>query len=665
MDKNNTNFPTQLQELLDQALKTSKLSDKLFYYQKLAVTYAELVAKKEIQGVKGLVIWHQMGLGKTMLSIAIADVLSSQGYKVKIITPKSLQQNFKDGVDKYNAVMPDANLDKNSFSFLVRSRTIMRQLAEGNDNISLMKVFQDDRNDIILTKIEENTVLIIDEYHQISQLIANGSATWIRFYDAVMRSPNVITIMLTGSLYSSSPFELSPTFNMASGLYLFPEREDDFMKLFWDDENQVMRNVGQFQNRCMGLISRMKLSYLESDTKNLYPAEHETQVIRCPMTSSQLESYITARQREVKESKINSDRLSRPSAKRFESDSRGSSTYRVYSRQYSNFGAIPELIELQKQGEVSESQIISIVKKSPDEYFHNGKFEECYKITTRHSGRKGLIISQFTSVGGALSIAEGYLRRGYKEVRADGKYEPGLNFAIVNGSLTIEEQAKILELFYSEENDDGSIIHFVIGGLQQALGLDVKSGVFAILYEPYWVYMVWDQLKKRINRYESHIRLPVEERETFPYILLSVYPDNIDPKIANAYGMKITTDEHLYNLMIRDKEQSKQFKKPLEQIAIDCPMVKRNFPDKICKICNPNNRKLYTYGKHNPLEVLQYDCDQPDPCQTETEEVKAEKVKIGGETLYKVADATEPGGFAFYRKLDGPDPVYEKVIHKK
>jgi hypothetical protein len=654
MDKNNTNFPTELNEILETLLKTSKLPDKLFYYQKLAVIYVEMIAQEKLVGVKGLAIWQQMGLGKTILAIAIADVLLAIGYIVKIITPKSLQPNFRANIESYNNMMAEfpgfVPLDPAKFSFLIRSHTINRQIGDGDSNLS--KLFEGDRNEITLTKIERNTVIIIDESHQITQLIANGSPSWIRFYDTIMRSPNAIIIPLSGSLISSSPFEIAPLINMTSGQKLFPESEDDFMKLFWDPVEKKIKNRGQFQNRCFGLISRMKLSYLEAETRNFYPEEKDTEVVRCEMSATQIDAYVTARSKEIKEAKFNGDKLSRPSAKRFESDSKSSTTYRVYSRQYSNFGPIPELIETLKMNkDVPQSKIIEIVKNTSEEYFHNGKFNECYKIVKKHKGRKGIILSQFTGVGGALSISEGFIRKGFKQVLPDGKYEPGDNFAVVNGSMDLEEQTKIIDLYNSPENDDGSIIRFIIGGIQQAMGLNLESGVYAIMYEPYWIYLIWDQFKKRINRYNVHERLPVEERITYPYILLSVYPAGMDTKTINAYGMKTTTDEHLYNKMIKNKNMIKEFTKPLEEVSIDCQVVKKNNPDKVCKVCNPNGQFLYTYGTHNNTELIKYDCDRADPCQTETEEIKAQKVKIDGETYYKVIDPKSDFGYLLYKKI--------------
>ena len=208
MDKNSTNFPAELNEILEELLKTSKLSDKLFYYQKLVIIYVELIAQEKLIGVKGLAIWQQMGLGKTILAIAIADVLLAIGYIVKIVTPKSLQSNFKENIQKYNEMMADkpgfTPLDPAKFSFLVRSHTINRQIEDGDGNLS--RLFESDRNEFAISKIEKNTVIIIDESHQITQLIANGSPSWIRFYDTIMRSPNAIIIPLSGSLISSSPF---------------------------------------------------------------------------------------------------------------------------------------------------------------------------------------------------------------------------------------------------------------------------------------------------------------------------------------------------------------------------------------------------------------------------------------------------------------------------
>jgi hypothetical protein len=673
MDKNNTNFPAQLEQALDDALNISTLSDKLFYYQQLVIIYTEMMISGKLKDIKGLAIWHEPGMGKTILGLALGDVLSAAGYKVNFMTPKSLRDNFeKKGIAEYNDLMKNKEgfvpISSNKFSFLTRSHTIMKQISETVEDIG--KIFDTSRNKIKVTKIQENTVFLIDESHQVLQLIANGSPAWVEFYETIMKSPNAIVIFLSGSLFSSSIFELVPLFNMISRKQLFPEIESEFRDLFWDQENKIIKHRAQFQNRCFGMVSYMTLSFLGSENLDFYPREEKVQIIKCPMVPGQLEEYVEARKSEIKDAKFTGQKLGKPSVKRFESTESVSGSYRVVSSQYCNFEPIPEILELkQKNKDATLDQFAEIIKRTPTKYFHNNKFLECRKIVNKFHNRKGIILSRFTGAGGALSIGEGFIRDGYSEVTPNLQYEPGKNFAVVNGSLTTEEQTKIIELYNSPKNDDGSIVHFLIIGLQQAMGLDLQSAVFAIMYELYWIYLIWQQFKKRINRYKAHARLPVGDRVTYPYMLMSVYPDDVDPKIPNAFGMRLTTDEHLYKAMMNDKNISKQFKQALSEVAIECSFVKKRIPSKICRMCNPNNRPLYTDNdgekshQGRSSELIRYDCTRDDPCDTSpTEEVKAKKIEIDGKTYYKVIDKEALFGYNMYQKVGNE---FQELSHKQ
>lgn len=651
MDKNNTNFPSELHVHLQKALDTASLSEKLFYHQKLALSYVEMITNGKINGVKGLAIWHEMGLGKTILAIAIGFILMKNGYNVKILTPKSLQSNMKNGIKQYNKMMPDEPIDASKFHFLVKSHTILKQLK--GETESLIDVFANDRNNVAFTKIEKKTVIIVDESHQISQLIANGSSAWIEFYETIMRSSNVIVIFLSGSLISSDPFELVPIMNMISRQRLFPEFGDEFMKLFWDGTKKEIMNRGIFQNRCFGMISRMKLSYLESDTANFFPKEEKVQIINCPMSGRQLDAYLYARNVELKETSFGAERMSRPNVKRFQSGDNMSSSYRVRSRQFSNFVPTSDILELYQKKNYDQEILEKAILDTPSEYFQTAKFKELIKILAKYKNKKGIIFSQFTGIGGAKSIAQGLIRSGWNEMSSKLDYKnDGQNFALVNGSLSIDEQSAIVNLWNDETNDHGEKLSVLIIGLQQAFGLDLQSTTFVIMYEPYWVWSVWEQLKKRINRYKSMERLPLEERVTHPYIMIATYPPNIDNKIKNGYGMRTTTDEHLYNLMLENKKKMDEFLVPLEEVAIECTFIKEKFNEHVCRICNPTNKSLYNYDEKNPIRALKYDCEICDPCNlSKKEQIKAQPIEFDGQKYYKVDDKNARFGYLLYEKI--------------
>ena len=661
MNRNSTNFPSELYHQLKTAMDTSELSDKLQYHQRLVLESIKLLKK-------GLFLWHDMGLGKTILAVAIAHVCSKLDYLIVCIVPKSLQDNFKTVIKEYNNIMKDTPgfkpVDESIFNFVTKSHIVNKNLAK---IVSPQQMFETDRTPVKINKITRKTIFIIDEAHQVSQLISNGSEEWTHFYFTVMNSPLVRVFMLSGSLFSSSPFELVPIANMISGEELFPENYEQFMSTFWDQTGRKMKNRGIFQNRLNGLFSRMSLTYLEKETVNLYPEAKTTEVVRCKMGKYQYESYMLAREKEVEDKRINKERASRPIVKKFESPTKDSGSYRVRSRQYSNFAPPPEVEELYSNGDYTKEQLNHILSKVSSDYFDISKLIEVHKLAAKHKGSKGLIYSQFVGIGGGGALAESFRRIGYTDY--DGKVDKSKpRFAMVNGSLSMEEQKKIIDTYNSVENDDGSIIEFIIVGIEQTTGLDLKCVGWVVMLEPFWNDFIRAQLFARAIRYKSHIRLPVEKRMVYTYIMLSVYPDDVDERIIKKKEFRLTTDEHLYRSMQYDAAQAEEFKQPIIEVAIECQFIKEKNPDHVCRVCAPNNKQLYTTGM-DANQAIVYDSSRCDPCdQSAKEEVQAVVVKFGDSEYYGVADDNKYGYLIFYKvgseyeEIKPSSPIFHQVL---
>lgn len=660
MNRNNTNFPSELYENLKLAMETSKLSDKLFYYQKLVIEY---VTKLD----SGMYIWHDMGLGKTILSIALAAILQSTGYLIIILTPKSLQKNYKQGIVQYNKAVGNTGIqvDENTFNFVVKSNIINKNVAK---ILGPTQIFSTDRTPVRINKIHQKTAFIIDEAHQISQLIVNGSEEWRAWYDTIMTSPLAKVFLLSGSLFSSSPFELVPICNLLAKEEIFPENHEQFMTAFWDRKERKMKNRGVFQNRIYGLFSRMSLTYLEAETVNFYPEAKPTEIVKCKMGKYQFESYMLARDKEVQEKRINGEVRSRPVVKKFEAVDKDSASYRVRSRQFSNFAPESTIWEIYNRPHES-SEVDNLLKTMDSEYFHTTKFVETHKISAKHKGLKGLIYSQFVGIGGGGALAESYRRAGYEEYTIkSGLKSDKPRFAMVNGGLNIEDQKKITDVYDLPENDDGSIIEFLIIGLQQTTGLDPKCVCWVVMLEPYWADYIRAQLFSRAIRFKSHIRLPAEKRIAYTYIMISTYPDNVDEKILNNRSTKITTDEHLLRAMEFDAAQAKEFKDPIVEVAVECLFIKEKYPDHKCRTCAPTNKQLFTKDV-NAMQSLIYDCQRSDPCDLSAkEEVKAIKVTYDESEYFAVPDDNKYGYLVYfkvgteYEEVKPSSPIFKGIL---
>lgn len=140
--------------------------------------------------------------------------------------------------------------------------------------------------------------------------------------------------------------------------------------------------------------------------------------------------------------------------------------------------------------------------------------------------------------------------------------------------------------------------------------------------------------------------------------MLSVYPDNVDEKIANSRETKLTTDEHLYKSMEYDKIMSDEFKKAVAEVAVECKFVQQKNPDHICRVCAPNNKQLYT-SDMNSNQAIEYDCNRIDPCDLRAKEtVQAIIVNFNDSEYYAVADDSKYGYLIYYKIGD----EYEELL---
>jgi hypothetical protein len=730
IQRNNTNFPSQIAKLLENYMLTGHEYDKLFYYQQWARYYFE----KKI--TKGFTIEHTMGSGKTKTGLSIIDTAIKMGItKIIYVAPKSLAGSLDREVAEYNKLM-NAELSTSQFSFIARSYTVVKNISkrETNEDFTL------DSSSISrnIKQISDNGLVIIDEAHLIMQSISNGSPGMVEFYDLLMNSPNVRIIMMTGTITNSRPFELAPMFNISSGERIFPETEKAFMDAFWDRENKVMHNRAKFQNRIMGLVSSIDQDAIQleigennrlrrriatspidksdkSDKSNgkvsMYPELHETQVLQVPMAGRQIGVYMIRREKELKEEMSKKSITTNTNYQKFSRADKESSTYMVRTRQCSNYAPPPAIEVLYNSDSGYDAKdIAEVMNQATPEELESPKFILIDQIIRHHKNQKGIIYSQFTDIGGNGAFAR-YLQTpertiesnanlqndpmklnkykccGYEMLKLDSELKPTnlgpKTFAMLNGSVSESHYNVILEIYNRPENDHGELLPFLLIGTREGLGLDLKCCRYVVKMEVYFIYSFYSQLLARARRYASHLRLDPMERDVQPYILLATYPPKFvvgdyiqaqketrslltDQQMMS--GLAETTDEKMYRIMLNNLQTNKPFVDAVHEVSIECNVLKRYIPDKVCRMCAPNDMKLYTdlIKGQSPEKLLNYDLREEDPCQDyETEQIEATKVTIktadGDIDYFYVNDPISANGFSIYY-FDKSKGVYEELF---
>jgi superfamily II DNA or RNA helicase len=436
INRNNTNFPVRLFELL----KGVEFSDEysfLKYYQNIVRFYVRDVDT----GAKGLLVNFTMGMGKSMIAVALAIDLMDSGYEPIMLLTKSLQGNMKGAIMKYInfrrgvdpqwkiGLMGNAELrewiDKN-FSFVsMNASNMLEQMTRATVKASKWDKPLEKKLAAMGEINLKKKVLIIDEAHNFFRAITNGSKNALGLYDKIMGVKDMKLVFLTGTPINNSPFELVPCYNMLAGDIVLPESWRDFNKLFVDPDTKHIKNVGKFQNRIMGLTSYVShTSTVGAATgreiphsKAEFPEEYPVIVERVKFDEDTWGAYQIARDKEREEGQkpgamggpsrglpVEAPRMQKPK-------SGASSSYRVNTRQFSNYVPPPT------SGAEREKDINNI----PPEFIRSSKLDKIYENILRHDNQLGLVYSQFVGIGG-LEVFRKYLElRGYKYRRIDTK----------------------------------------------------------------------------------------------------------------------------------------------------------------------------------------------------------------------------------------------------
>lgn len=448
LDRNNTDFSSRLFEFYKSLTWDSKW-DFLKNYQNTIRAYISCIDASN----NGALIYLGMGMGKSILaaSIIVDAILGGEnGFhspmlkgnkprrakKCIFILTKSLAENMKNAFRKYfklrvekagsNTIQTDRGpvdvtdefveafiRDKIHFVSMNASNMITQFLrAASGTGISGKLSAEDAIPGKILVK---DTIVAIDEAHNLSRGITNGSKNGLGFYrtmEVSLRVPGHGNFLLpmTGTPINNDPFELVSIMNMLAGHDVLPTDYEDFKNAFFGT-GRAMKNKGIFMDRIMGLVAfathestpmkAIKKNGDDSGTGIEFPEDLGIKVELCPMTPEQYSKYKLARDLEAEEGTGSGPR-GPPVVKKMQLPKSGmTSSYRTKSRQISNFGA-------------DEGVTLETLKPASA---YSTKHERMLKNINKHEGTLGLMYSQYVGLGGLGSFAKYLESKGWKEYK--------------------------------------------------------------------------------------------------------------------------------------------------------------------------------------------------------------------------------------------------------
>ena len=130
-----------------------------------------------------------------------------------------------------------------------------------------------------------------------------------------------------------------------------PNDEDEFMRLFFNDQTSTIKNAELFKSRVLGLVSH----YASSDTTKM-PTVNKVEIVNVEMSDYQFLKYMTVRKKEIEQDKSKKKSGNEKPKAKTKAESPGSkgdggqeelfkgkSSYRAYSRMHCSF-VFPENI---------------------------------------------------------------------------------------------------------------------------------------------------------------------------------------------------------------------------------------------------------------------------------------------------------------------------------
>jgi hypothetical protein len=339
---------------------------ELFYFQRFVTKYINRNSP-----YRGVQLFYGLGAGKTRTSIAICNSFIEEGRKVLVLTPASLEENFRKEYEGY--VPPCLRGPMTSKLGLLENFEFLHYNAP---NFAKSK---EDEPDQLFDKVRlDNKIIVIDEVHNFVSLIVNAMRAkrprGIRIYNKIMKAKNIKIIALSGTPIINFPFEAAILINLLVGYLnsrnnpwtesdgtdkhpIFSEDEDTFNRVYLDSDSKSREykiketTEKAFCRRLMGNVSY----YGGLTGGGIYPESTEHN-IKIEMSEHQFGIYLEQRLVELNE-------ISEKKRKQFYSDTARSrelnmdaiekkSSFRSATRELCNF-AFPSEIPRPWRKEIS------------------------------------------------------------------------------------------------------------------------------------------------------------------------------------------------------------------------------------------------------------------------------------------------------------------------
>jgi hypothetical protein len=250
------------------------------------------------------------------------------------------------------------------------------------------------------------------------------------------------------------------------------------------------------------------------------------------------------------------------------------------------------------------------------------KFLQILKSVEELSGALHLIYSQFLTLEGMGILKLVLKANGYAELRlkkvgnsydlnmSEAEIKAPKKFVLYGGSLSSDIKRKLMQIYNGDwanvadtikkklgvqagdTNAEGKFVQIFMITKAGAEGISLRNVQYVHILEPYWNYILLEQVIGRARRICSHQELPPDKRTVSVYIYITKFTKEQLEKVQSSLGddfsptLKeiITIDQRIYQIALRKKKMSDTILKAVRETAIDCEI--HNAQDTLCLLQN-------------------------------------------------------------------------------
>lgn len=534
-----------------------------------------------------MLIMSAMGSGKTRQAILMAE--SNKNNVVKpmlIIVPNdTLVDQWKREIV---ASIPEYEL-KGETETELKKITKINKVLEDFYTITTIERFRrkiDETNGEILNKLYSNTVIIIDEAHNLRIKVgtkdANETTGRYKAYHRFLHTvQNCKILLLTGTPMVDRPSELPGLMNLIlpinNQMPIGKEFLNKFFKKDKDEEIPKLINIPELQKYFKGRISYIReggeFPIRQDLGKNIWTKFNKNVTVQ--ISKTQMQGYTLAYQKDTTSKK---------------KEEKGVFGLWTNSRQAANFvyktsdnkyiwgkDVTNLMIETGKKRKiiVSGKEIDYASTSIKNNYARDlkenlGEYSAKFKyIIDRITNEKGpfYIYNPMVSGGGGAQFLGNILKLfGYsRALGVSANQSPGKRYAIITGDERSSlQRKKLIDIFNDPENRDGSLIQVMIATKTISEGTNFINVRDIILISPWWNNSITEQAIRRGIRAKSLTWLPLNER------IITVAELAITSKNFSYNTKPMNIDATMYLLSENKDYTFKILEHEMKKTSFDC-----------------------------------------------------------------------------------------------